>query len=122
WVPRFNIAPSQSVLAILDAEPRRAQPVRWGLVPFWAKDPKIGHKLINARSETAASKPAFREAYVRRRCLVPADGFYEWKKQGRSKIPFRIELESRRPFVFAGLWERWKGEGGAPLLSCTILT
>jgi putative SOS response-associated peptidase YedK len=129
YVPRYNIAPTQEVPVVAqDDQGRRMGLLRWGLVPFWAKDPGIGSRLINARSETVASKPAFRSAFSRRRCLVPADGFFEWKKEGGSgggkpsKIPYWIHLEAAHPMAFAGLWERWEGEGEAPLHTFTILT
>ncbi len=94
----------------------------WGLIPFWAKDRKIGAKLINARAETVAEKPAFRAAFKSRRCLVPADGFYEWRREGKVKQPFLIESADSEPMAFAGLWETWKDEDGKPLVSCTIIT
>lgn len=122
--PRYNIAPTQDVAAVRQAEDgsRHLGLLHWGLVPFWAKEKSIGNRMINARSETAAEKPSFRNALKRRRCLILADGFFEWKKMGGAKQPFYIHLEDRRPFAFAGLWERWdKGEDG-PLESCTILT
>lgn len=127
FAPRFNIAPSQNVLAVRGGEDphpeRHAAMLRWGLVPSWAEDESIGNRLINARSETAASKPAYRAAARRRRCLVPADGFYEWSsKESGGRQPYRIVLESDGPFAFAGLWEgREDGQGGL-LESCTILT
>src|SRR5690606_24437829 len=95
--------------------------LRWGLVPSWASDPKIGYKMINARSETARQKPSFREAWRSRRCLIPADGFYEWMQDGDKKRPQFIRLRSGEPFAFAGLWETWRG-GDEPLHTCTILT
>ncbi len=124
--PRYNIAPSQDVPVLLDDERgRRVEGFRWGLVPFWADDPKIGYRTINARAETVAGKPAFRNAWKRRRrCLVLATGFYEWQKPASGKGPKRphwIRLADARPFGFAGLWERWDG-GGEPLYTCTILT
>jgi putative SOS response-associated peptidase YedK len=124
YEPRYNIAPSQPILAIVaDArgEPR-AGFFRWGLVPFWAKDPSIGNRMINARAETVAEKPAFRNALARRRCLVPVDGFYEWQKRETGKVPMRIRLASHRPFALAGLWEEWQPKDGPGLHSCTILT
>jgi putative SOS response-associated peptidase YedK len=124
FVPRYNIAPSQKILAIV-ADPaagRQAAFYRWGLVPFWAKDPSIGNRMINARAETVAEKPAFRNAFTRQRCLVPVSGFYEWKKEGSGKVPMHIRLASRKPFALAGLWEEWKPKSGAPIRSCTILT
>lgn len=120
--PRYNIAPSQDIPVIRQQDgKRRIDPLRWGLIPAWAKDPKIGYTMINARSETAAEKPSFRAAMKSRRCLIPADGFYEWKKEGKTKQPFLIRRQDEQPFMFAGLWEGWdKGEG--PIESCTILT
>jgi putative SOS response-associated peptidase YedK len=125
WRPRYNIAPGQNVVAarVRDGEGSREPALlRWGLVPSWAKDPKIGNRLINARSETAAEKPSFRTAFSRRRCLVPADGFYEWQRSGKTKQPFCIRLVDDRPFAFAGLWEHWQDPAGIELESCTLLT
>ena len=120
---RYNIAPTQDVIAITsDGETNTAQFMRWGLVPSWAKDISIGSRMINARSETLAERPSFRSAFRRRRCLVVADSFYEWKRDGRSRIPMRIGLESGELFGFAGLWERWTDPGGRRILSCTIVT
>jgi putative SOS response-associated peptidase YedK len=123
---RFNIAPSQPVLAVLEdrgTRRRTARHFRWGLVPFWAKDPKIGYRMINARSEAASEKPSFRAAFKYRRCLIPATGFYEWKKLGKRKQPFMIRLAaSSRLMAFAGLWESWQSPDGAELETCTILT
>ncbi|MBK1667941.1 hypothetical protein CKO28_07820 [Rhodovibrio sodomensis] len=132
---RYNVAPTQDVPVVRvrgDAEGPEADggrhlvQLRWGLVPFWAEDPGIGAKMINARAESAADKPAFRAAFRRRRCLVVADGFYEWKapaEEGRRKQPYRIELADRRPFGFAGLWERWTDPKDQSVLeTCTILT
>jgi putative SOS response-associated peptidase YedK len=123
WQMRFNIAPSQQVAAVRrhDAGGREAAWLRWGLVPAWADDPAIGHRMINARSETADTKPAFREAFRRRRCLVAADGFYEWKRGAKPKQPYYIRLADDGPFAFAGLWERWR-RGDDVIDSCTILT
>ncbi len=124
--PRFNIAPTQDVLTVrLEDGRRRAATMRWGLVPSWAKDVKIGAKMINARSETAPDKPAFRAAFKRRRCLVPADGFYEWQRVGKSKRAFHFHLRSGQPFAMAGLWEVWRDPAqpeATPLVSCTVLT
>jgi putative SOS response-associated peptidase YedK len=125
--PRFNVAPSQPVAAVRiapDEDPPRRELawLRWGLVPGWAKDPAVGNRLINARAETAAVKPAFRAALRRRRCLVVADGFYEWQPQGKRKQPYYIRLRQGRPFGFAGLWEVWEGPEHARLESCTLLT
>lgn len=123
--PRYNIAPTQPVAVVrLDGETgeRRMDLLRWGLIPFWAKDPKIGSRMINARSETAAKKPAFRAAFRTRRCLVPADGFYEWQKVGAGKQPHHIRLAGGGGFGMAGLWEHWEGEDGEAIDSCAILT
>jgi len=122
--PRYNIAPTQPVVAVRQRPEnggRELAVLQWGLVPFWSKDPKIGSRMINARSETAAEKPAFRAAFRRRRCLVVADGFYEWQRLERGKQPFYIHLRDERPFAFAGLWEYWEGPEGA-LESCVLLT
>lgn len=120
--PRYNVAPTQDVPAIVAADGgRQLRMMRWGLVPSWAKDVKIGAKMINARAESAADKPAFRAAFKSRRCLIPADGFYEWKKQDQgARQPYLIYLYDGL-FAFAGLWERWAGPDGE-VLSCTILT
>jgi len=120
--PRFNIAPSQHVAVVPNAGERRLRQFRWGLVPSWAKDLSIGNRLINARAETAAEKPSYRNAFKRRRCLVIADGFYEWKREGQGKTPMYIRMRDGRPFAFAGLWESWRPAGGEELRSCTILT
>ena len=120
--PRYNIAPTQPVLAVVNDGGRRAEFMRWGLIPFWAKDPKIGSRMINAVGETAAAKPAFRAAFKKRRCLVLADGFFEWRKEGKAKVPTYIFLKSGEPFAMAGLWETWKNPEGELLRSCTIVT
>jgi putative SOS response-associated peptidase YedK len=120
--PRYNIAPSQQVLTVVNDGQPRPETMRWGLIPFWAQDPKIGYRMINAVGETAAAKPAFRAAFKRRRCLVLADGFFEWRKEGKSKIPTYIFLRSREPFAFAGLWETWKSPEGETIRSCSIVT
>jgi putative SOS response-associated peptidase YedK len=120
--PRYNIAPSQAVAVVANAPERKLELFQWGLIPSWAKDPKIGNKLINARAETLAEKPAFRTALKRRRCLVVADGFYEWKKLDGRKQPMYIQLKDGRPFAFAGLWEVWRSPEGEPLKTCTIIT
>lgn len=124
--PRYNVAPTQPVAAVKLAG-RTPKPAftlfRWGLIPSWAKDPAIGSRMINARAETVAEKPAFRAPFRRRRCLIPADGFYEWEKlpDGR-KQPWRITLEGDVPFAFAGLWDDWLGADGSEVESCTIVT
>ncbi len=122
-VPRFNIAPTQPVLAVPNDAQNQANFFLWGLIPSWAKDPKMGNRMINARAETLADKPAFRAAYKRRRCLIPASGFYEWRKEpgSKSKTPMHIRMKSGQPFAFAGLWEIWH-PGDEHLLSCTIIT
>ena len=125
--PRFNIAPTQAVPVVRMA-PQQSEPQRqfvflhWGLVPSWADDPAIGNRMINARAETAADKPSFRTALRRRRCLIVADGFYEWQKLGKRRQPMFIHLRDDRPLAFAGLWESWEGAGHSALESCTILT
>lgn len=122
---RYNIAPTQPVgIVRLDRSglEREWQLVHWGLIPSWSKDPNVGSRMINARGETVAEKPSFRAAFRRRRCLVPADGFYEWKRTGSSKQPYFIYLKSDAPFAFAGLWEIWTGPDGSELESCTIIT
>ncbi len=125
-VPRYNIAPTQPIAAIrLDqAGERDLTFFRWGLIPSWAKDIKIGSRMINARSETVAEKPSFRAAFKRRRCLIPADGFYEWQKRNGGKQPMFIHPAEgeERPFALAGLWELWRDADGGTLQSCTILT
>ena len=122
--PRYNIAPSQSIAAIRVApEARQREFVRlhWGLIPPWAKDRKIGYSTINARAETVDTKPSFRSSFKKRRCLILADGFYEWQKSdAKKKQPFHIHKKDNRPFAFAGLWERWKGDG-EEIESCTII-
>jgi putative SOS response-associated peptidase YedK len=120
--PRYNIAPTQSVIVVGDDGKRYMKQMRWGLIPSWAKDPSIGNKMINARAETVAEKPAYRSALKKRRCLVPADGFYEWQKLGNVKQPMRIVLKSHEPFGFAGLWEEWMSPEGEGVLSCVIIT
>lgn len=118
----YNIAPGQKVLVIIhDGEKKRAGYLRWGLVPFFAKDEKIGYKMINARSETAHEKPSFKHLMAKKRCLIVADSFYEWKKEGDIKQPYRIQMRNRKLFAFAGLWDKWQ-KGDRTLFTCTILT
>ena len=124
WVLRMNIAPTQPVAVLTSPAERKIDFMRWGLVPSWAKDISIGSRMFNARSETLAEKPSFRSAFTRRRCLILADGFYEWQKQagkGRS-IPHRFQLSDKKPFAFAGLWESWHSKDGDELRTCTIIT
>ena len=134
--PRYNVAPSQDVAVVRAADDGRTLAMlRWGLIPSWARDPAIGHRLINARSETAAEKPSFRSAWRNRRCLIPADGFYEWKREGKTRQPWLFGLRVGAPFAFAGLWERWtvpqstaltgslaERTPGEAVETCTILT
>jgi len=124
WQPRFNIAPTMQVptIKLNDNGIRVLQAKRWGLVPHWAKDLKLGASMINARCETVSSKPAFRSAFKQRRCLIPADGYYEWQRLDGRKQPHFIYPEDQRPLVFAGLWERWRGADDAVIETCTILT
>jgi putative SOS response-associated peptidase YedK len=122
--PRYNIAPSQPIPIVKDPETRAVELYRWGLVPFWSKDPQIGNRLINARSETAYEKPAYRAAFKYRRCLILADGFYEWHAEGGSgpKTPYLFKLKDDGPFTFAGLYEHWEPPEGGELHTATILT
>ena len=124
WEIRFNIAPTQPIPVILEADGmRQGSEFQWGLVPSWVKDPTIGHRMFNARGETVATKPSFRSAFQRRRCLIPADGFYEWQKgRGKTKQPFQIRLHDEQTMAFAGLWERWLSADGSELFTCTIIT
>jgi putative SOS response-associated peptidase YedK len=121
----YNIAPAQQVLAIVCRDGRnRLEKFHWGLVPFWAKDTSMGNRLINARAETVATKPSFRNAFKKRRCLIIADGFYEWRSINKRKQPFFFTLPDKRPFAFAGLWEAWNKKGNSDPVyhSCTIIT
>jgi putative SOS response-associated peptidase YedK len=122
WQPRYNIAPSQNVPAIRQEEGgREAVLLRWGLIPHWAKDEKFGYRTINARSETVAEKPAFRDAFRKRRCLIPATGFYEWRQMQGYKQPYNIRLKNRGLFAFAGLWAHWQSPEGKAIESFTII-
>ena len=125
WSPRYNIAPTQLVPVIRQdpKEPvRELGLMRWGLIPSWVKDPSVAARMINARSETAATNPAFRDALKSRRCLIPADGFYEWQRTGKAKQPYCFEVNEGELFAFAGLWDRWKDPSGQWVKSCSILT
>ena len=121
---RYNIAPSQSVAAVRASRTRDPELVlmRWGLIPAWSKTPGKDYRMINAKAETLAQRPAFRTAYRRRRCLIPADGFYEWKRLPNRKQPYYITMKDAEPFVFAGLWEQWRGPDEDIIDSCTIIT
>jgi len=122
--PSYNIAPSQDVACVIGNGGNRLVKFRWGLVPFWAEDPSIGYKMINARAETVAQKRSFARAFKKQRCLVVADGFYEWRKlaDGKRKMPMYVHLREDRPFGFAGLYENWKSKEGTILQTCTIIT
>jgi putative SOS response-associated peptidase YedK len=125
WNPRYNVAPTQPVPVIRQnpKEPvRELSLMRWGLIPSWAKDASVAAKMINARSESASTKPAFRDALKTRRCLIPADGFYEWARAGKSKQPYCFEVGEGELFAFAGIWERWKDPSGGWIKTCSILT
>jgi len=125
WSPRYNIAPTQPIPVIRQnpKEPvRELSLMRWGLIPSWARDPSVAARMINARSETAATKPAFRDALKFRRCLIPADGFYEWQKTGTGKQPYCFEVNEGELFGLAGLWDRWKNPSGVWVETCSILT
>jgi putative SOS response-associated peptidase YedK len=124
FTPRFNVAPTQSVAVVRfdpEEDARRLDALRWGLVPFWADDPGIGNRMINARADTVATKPAFRHAFKSKRCLIVADGFYEWQKRDGGKQPYFIHMRDDCPFAFAGLWDLWT-KGDEPLSTCTIIT
>lgn len=125
WSARYNLAPTQSVVVVASADLRQAEWMRWGLIPSWAKDMEIGSRMINARAETLLEKPSFKNAFLRRRCLILADGFYEWKKSIQGKlpsVPYYFQLKDGKPFAFAGLWEFWRSPEGAEIRSCTIIT
>jgi len=121
--PRYNVAPSQTVAAVVAQPGRQLVGFKWGLVPSWAKDPSVGNHMINAKAETLSEKPSFRQALTRRRCLIPADGFYEWKKKGKGPSqPLYIRRRDQGLFAFAGLWEEWHPSEGEVLRTCTIIT
>lgn len=122
--PHYNIAPGSDIPTIRRSpEGKRVMHLlRWGLVPHWARDPSIGNKLNNARGESVAEKPSFRDAFKRRRCIIPADGFYEWQAQGKVKQPYYISLKSGEPLAMAGLWESWRSQDGEILRTCCIIT
>lgn len=120
--PSYNIAPSLDILAVINDGANRLALFHWGLIPHWAKDEKIGHRMINARAESLSEKPSFRTALKKRRCLVVADGFYEWKHAGKKKTPYYVRLKNHRPFGLAGLYDEWKSPEGEVIDSCTIIT
>jgi putative SOS response-associated peptidase YedK len=123
YEPRFNVAPTQRIVVIPTRDMQReARTMRWGLIPSWTKDASIGSRLINARAESIEARPSFRDAFRYRRCLIPADSFYEWQATSRGRQPYRIMLESGGLFAFAGLWERWRDPGGESVESCCIIT
>jgi len=120
--PRYNVAPTQNVVAILHDETKHLDFLRWGLIPSWAKEESIGAKMINARAETLAEKPSFKRLLQGRRCLIVADGFYEWRQEAGGKTPMYFTLPDHEPFAFAGLWDMWRQPDGQPLRTCTIIT
>ncbi|WP_028987203.1 SOS response-associated peptidase [Thermicanus aegyptius] len=123
YAPRYNIAPTQRILAVTEEGGKRIlRTFRWGLIPFWAKEASMGNSFINARIESVLTKNSFKQSFVKRRCLILADGFYEWKREGRRKIPYYFFLPSREPFAMAGLWDRWQAPSGEEIFSCTIIT
>ena len=122
YSPRYNIAPTQLVLAVTNDEGRQPAYLRWGLIPSWAKSASVGNRLINARAETVTERLSFRTALARRRCLVIADGFYEWRRVGNTKKPIRVVMKSGELFAFASLWDSWRNLEGDPIRSCTIIT
>jgi len=127
FIPRYNLAPTQEAAVVRVVKPdgpRQLDPLRWGLIPYWAKEASIGNRMINARAESVAEKPAYKFSFKKKRCLIPADGFYEWKKEGKAKQPYLIHQKDGKPFAFAGLWSTWKNpeQGGALIETFTILT
>jgi putative SOS response-associated peptidase YedK len=123
WQSNYNVAPSTLLPVLTNQQPEKIQLFRWGLIPSWSKDPSIGAKMINARSETLQEKPSFRSAFQSRRCLIPADGFFEWKNTGASKVPYYFHKPDHSLFLFAGLWDSWIGSGNVePVHTFTILT
>lgn len=125
WIPRYNIAPTQPVLAIRDKNSRNVEWLRWGLIPSWARDEKIGNQMINARAETVDQKPSFRNAFKTRRCLILSDGFFEWKRNDESsmwKTAYYFRINDNKPFLFAGIWDSWKSSEDKIIESCAIIT
>jgi putative SOS response-associated peptidase YedK len=121
-IPRYNIAPGQDILMIGNDYPGRLTEAKWGLIPHWSKDPKIGFRTINAKAETLEEKPAFKEPFMRHRCLIPADGFYEWKETPSGKVPYRFTLKDESLFAFAGIFDLWKDDSGNLVKSVSIVT
>jgi putative SOS response-associated peptidase YedK len=125
WKPRYNIAPTD-IVPVVRQDPKKPMRtlsgMRWGLIPYWSKDAKNAARMINARSETVAEMPAYRDSFERRRCLIPADGFYEWKRGGKAKQPFNFSMKDNSIFGLAGIWDRWKNPAGEVIESCSILT
>lgn len=124
WKPRYNVAPTQNVPVVKESQKRDVEMMHWGLIPFWAKEKSIGERMINARAETLMEKPAFRQAFKQRRCLILADGFFEWQRKDPKipKVPMYFQLKNGTPFAFAGLWESWHENPETELHSCTIIT
>jgi putative SOS response-associated peptidase YedK len=122
FAPRYNCAPAQKLAVISNNAPDALSFFQWGLVPFWAKDASVGSKMINTKAETIAEKPSFKKSFISKRCLVPADGFYEWKKEDKDKTPYYIYLKNRTPFTFAGIWDEWKDAEGKSLRTFSIIT
>ena len=125
WTPRYNTAPSQDIPVVSNPVARDVVMLRWGLIPHWAKDPAIGSRMINARSETIQEKTSFKNAFKQRRCLILADGFYEWQKSSRRgvpKVPYYFQLMDGAPFTFAGIWETWRSPEGEEVRTCSIIT
>jgi len=120
--PNYNVAPSQNIPVILNEMPKEIVMVRWGLIPFWAKDIKIGYRMINAKAETIMEKTSYKRPFQKQRCLIIADSFFEWKKSPDGKIPYRIMMKNEKPFAFAGIWEKWKDPKGKEIKSCSIIT
>jgi len=120
--PSYNIAPGQNVAAIIEDKSRKLGLLRWGLIPRWAKDAKIGNRMINARAETLTEKPSFKDLIKRNRCLIVADGFFEWKSDGEQKKPIYVFMKNQNPFAFAGLWDIWRSPEGKKVSTCTIIT
>lgn len=121
YKPRYNCAPSQNLAVISNESPKKLSFYKWGLIPFWAKDISIGNKMINAKTKTIAEKPSFKQSFKSRRCLVPADSFYEWK-QDKEKMPYRIMMKNEKPFAMAGIWDRWKDAEGREMHTFSIIT